>query len=429
MPFIGAQQPPALGPEKIADRKTHTADGISKSFDARYDQENVMVFKNGLKQIEKVDYNLDPNGFYITFVNTPAANDVIECVGSIEVTDIARNSYKKESFVLDGTLDYVPIVSKISTEDRFNVFFNGIRLVRDVDYEISFILSRIIFKGDLAEGDRIEVEIIQPGYRVHRDSTKLVELADVNSAYQGGEALHIDSSGQCYFIQPGTTPAGQIAAFAMPNAPGGWLICDGSNNLSMMDFPMLYDALCIRGTANVVSGSNVITINSFISALQVHNGLSIRGVGIPEGTTISTVDSPTQYTLSTVATETNSDVEISLLPWGFGSDDSKFRIPDLRGEFLRGWDAGRGTTDADRTFGSWQQDAIRNLTGRFGLIWIGADGYNTGVFYNSNEGTSWYGDNIHSHRQKYIRMDASRQVPTAADNRPRNLAVNYCIKY
>jgi len=418
MPFIGAQQPPALGPEKIADRKTHTADGISKSFDARYDQDNVMVFKNGLKQVETVDYNLDPNGFYITFVNTPAANDVIECVGSIEITDIARNSYKKESFVLDGTLDYVELVSSISTEDRFNVFYNGIRLVRDVDYEINFLFSRIIFKGDVSEDDRIEVEIIQPGYRVHRDATKLTELADVSSTYDGGEALHIDSTGQCYFVHTGTTPAGQIAAFAMPNAPGGWLVCDGSSNLKMLDFPMLYDALCIRGTANVVSGSNVITINSFISTLQVYGGISIRGIGIPEGTTVSTVNSPTEYTLSAEATESNPDVEISLLPWGFGSDTTTFRIPDFRGEFLRGWDVNRGV-DGSRRFGSFQDHAVGPHTHR---------AYTTSSSLDNNH-NYWGGARRFGSFGHHYNSTNPENGNTASENRPRNISVLYCIKY
>src|SRR5690606_21294050 len=36
-------------------------------------------------------------------------------------------------------------------------------------------------------------------------------------------------------------------------------------------------------------------------------------------------------------------------------------LPDLRGEFVRGWDNGRGV-DSGRDFGTDQGDAIRNIT-------------------------------------------------------------------
>ena len=39
--------------------------------------------------------------------------------------------------------------------------------------------------------------------------------------------------------------------------------------------------------------------------------------------------------------------------YGAGDGSTTFAVPDLRGEFLRGWDDGRGA-DTGRTFGSWQ---------------------------------------------------------------------------
>ncbi|HAI2341992.1 TPA: tail fiber protein, partial [Escherichia coli] len=41
------------------------------------------------------------------------------------------------------------------------------------------------------------------------------------------------------------------------------------------------------------------------------------------------------------------------------------KLPDLRGEFIRGWDDGRGI-DTNRSLLSSQGDAIRNITGSFG---------------------------------------------------------------
>lgn len=45
--------------------------------------------------------------------------------------------------------------------------------------------------------------------------------------------------------------------------------------------------------------------------------------------------------------------------FGVGNGTSTFNLPDLRGEFIRGWDDGRGV-DASRTFGNDQADQIRS---------------------------------------------------------------------
>lgn len=43
--------------------------------------------------------------------------------------------------------------------------------------------------------------------------------------------------------------------------------------------------------------------------------------------------------------------------FGSGDGSTTFNVPDLRGEFVRGWDNGRGV-DSGRTIGSSQQDEI-----------------------------------------------------------------------
>ena len=45
----------------------------------------------------------------------------------------------------------------------------------------------------------------------------------------------------------------------------------------------------------------------------------------------------------------------------FGADENMFNVPDLRGEFVRGWDAGRGV-DPDRVLGSPQLEQLRTHT-------------------------------------------------------------------
>ena len=104
-------------------------------------------------------------------------------------------------------------------------------------------------------------------------------------------------------------------------------------------------------------------------------------------------------------------------------------LPDDRGEFLRGWDNGRGVDDG-RALGSHQGDAIRNITGDIrakggtGLAdFAGAasGAFKTTTAYNYIVGhMSGTGYNVN--------FDASRVVPTANENRSRNNAVMVIIK-
>lgn len=116
--------------------------------------------------------------------------------------------------------------------------------------------------------------------------------------------------------------------------------------------------------------------------------------------------------------------------FGVGDGATTFNVPELRGEFIRGLDNGRGV-DAGRVRGSGQGDAIRNITGSvsnfFRLIADQSAGVMTQASYGNTPAKGGIvgtdaGDNAS------ISIDASRQVPTAAENRPRNVAMNYIIK-
>lgn len=112
------------------------------------------------------------------------------------------------------------------------------------------------------------------------------------------------------------------------------------------------------------------------------------------------------------------------------------KLPDLRGEFIRGWDANRGV-DSGRALLSNQSDAIRNIIGSSDNILKSKTTASSGAI--SATLTKWRptlpdrSTDINSvdtgdsavYKEMHISFDASRVVPTANENRPRNVAFQY----
>jgi len=131
-----------------------------------------------------------------------------------------------------------------------------------------------------------------------------------------------------------------------------------------------------------------------------------------------------------------------------GAGTSHFRVPDLRGEFVRGWDDGRGadlnktyTADSSassvavtessstRTLGSSQSWSIENITGkaiRFNYNLTTSGTPNAFGVWNSSgsERTDGGGNNAYG-----LSFNAARIVNTSEETRPRNVALLACIKY
>ena len=94
---------------------------------------------------------------------------------------------------------------------------------------------------------------------------------------------------------------------------------------------------------------------------------------------------------------------------GAGNGSSTFNLPDLRGEFVRGWDDGRGV-DTGRAFGSTQTDAFKAHT--------------HSVAVGTEEG-----DNL-SNATNGNGTNSSFQTGStgSTETRPRNVALLYAIK-
>lgn len=118
-------------------------------------------------------------------------------------------------------------------------------------------------------------------------------------------------------------------------------------------------------------------------------------------------------------------------------------VPDIRGQFVRAWDHGAGVdSESNRAILSSQSDAIRNITGS---LFFGLDGdvsisslpsnlQSGATYYDTSVINRDFGNNLsalnNSEANRWIsqKLDASRQVPTAAENRPKNVVLMYIIK-
>ncbi|EIR1446931.1 tail fiber protein [Salmonella enterica subsp. enterica serovar Derby] len=106
------------------------------------------------------------------------------------------------------------------------------------------------------------------------------------------------------------------------------------------------------------------------------------------------------------------------------------KLPDLRGEFIRGWDDGRGI-DAGREILSAQGDAIRNIVGHVSCVRRGpahADRVDGTFRYDSNWNTLIRSTDLADDWGSVVSFDASRVVPTAPENRPRSIAFNFIVR-
>lgn len=193
-------------------------------------------------------------------------------------------------------------------------------------------------------------------------------------------------------------PIGTIQAFAYNSIPEGWLLCDGSS-MNISEYSDLYEII----------------------------GTTFGGNGV-----------------------------------------DSFNLPDMRGVFVRGWDAGAGR-DPERLFGSLQEDSIQNhihkvlpstiytesggthyhtykVTKKYAVTSVGGLG-NTeasdeflkqGHTYGNSGNDYWHTSDENSSHLHTINLNSiklsepqdvnSLKVKYDNETRPRNIALQYCIK-
>lgn len=176
---------------------------------------------------------------------------------------------------------------------------------------------------------------------------------------------------------------------------------------------------------------------------NITGGSLFGGGNVPVGTIISlaTSASPGVDWLfldgTSYAVSAYSDL-FAVIGYTFGGAGANFNVPESRGEFFRGWDAGRGV-DAGRAFGSWQDSNNKSHTHNTVLV-AAADhshtispqppdttsimvvtGGGNLVNFNVPGASSTQPAGAHTHT-------ANVSASGITESRPRNYAVSYFIK-
>lgn len=139
-----------------------------------------------------------------------------------------------------------------------------------------------------------------------------------------GQVYVADGSGSGNWSTIGTSSfTGMIADFTWPVVQDGWLECDGSD-INITTYGTLFAVMTIQQNGTRSSGNAVITSLTSTSNMKV--GYYVYGVGIPEDTTILTINSATQITMSANASSTGTTTVI-VSPWRMGA--GTIRLPDL----------------------------------------------------------------------------------------------------
>ena len=195
-----------------------------------------------------------------------------------------------------------------------------------------------------------------------------------------------------------------------------------------------------------------IRFNNTTTEFEGYNGSAWGGLasGVPVGTILAhAANTPPTGFLECNGSNISRSTYATLFStisttFGVGDGSSTFALPDLRGQFIRGW-ANTGSTDASRVFGSTQTDQNKNhthttdstsLTGGIRKIseGFGAGGSATGVFTKTADGNNSITGSASTSPVGGVDFDGTHTHTISSSGggteaRPTNLALMYIIKF
>ena len=179
--------------------------------------------------------------------------------------------------------------------------------------------------------------------------------------------------------------------------------------------------ITLNGTTGVVAPEfdGPLDASNLTGALPAIDGSALTGITSTPASTVIYVaqnTAPTGYVKANGAAlsrTTYADLFAAIgTTFGSGDGSTTFNVPDLRGEFVRGWDDSRGV-DSGRSFGSSQADEFKSHTHSIPKQHDFAR-YASPNVASGHTTTNSYSDTL---------------AAGGSETRPRNIALLACIKY
>lgn len=232
-----------------------------------------------------------------------------------------------------------------------------------------------------------------------------------STAYEVGDIAYsplLPSWARLECVVAGTTASTELVLPS--NLSGGGYLADGACKWIIDDIRLQLTVGEVKGMMYVPSGC-----------------VKIAGATVQRNDYIRLVNLANKYSLWTTDTVNNPG------KFGVGNGSTTMVLPDWRGVVRRFLDEGKGY-DVNRVLGSFQGDAIRNLTGCVSYADTWSDYASGGIsgslkIRQSESRRIWPTAYYKEEAWFELELNAAQQVPTAPENRMRNIAEMAVMRY